>query len=220
MSNLVKFADALPKKQMDKKEVLNILGGEEYLPYISLHSNDGRFSDQGIPGGVFVLVKNKAPHSLGDTIDLAVLDWRWMAVKYNENGQEREYDPNSDRFDEWRTKANNKVKEVDGSEYWWGMDFLMYDYGSEEFASFYCQNKTLRRAAKEQLLDYTQKIVTLKTRRIESKGNRWWGVECFDCNVDHVDPPIEDIKQWVHKFNNPEAPQGAEEAEETDQEDR
>lgn len=206
-TDIVPFANNLPALPSDDHFSQKI-GAADYLGYIILHASQGKYSgpDFKISGGSFVYVNNNEPVDLGESVDVALLTYRMLAMRYGGESNERIYDVNDPKFDEFCAKAKiNDYQDKDGSRYYWGVEYLIYEYGSEKFCTLYCNNKTLQRLAKEKLHDYmrARKVCTLTSTYIDNKKHKWWGALATDCSVAHAPFDEEEAIRRINEFNNP-----------------
>lgn len=221
----VPFIDQLPALKQDEEAFDKGIGSGDYVPYIILHANNGKFigPPHTIPGGKFIMVKNQIPIDIGASIDCVPLEWRMLAMRYNASGMEREYDPESDRYATFQTKANSKIKEADGSRYYWGVEYLLYLPAIQQIATFYCNNPTQRRIAKEQIKTKMRSQQTWESKFIDPEGSdySWWGFIVTPCDQEYEAPDSDELTRRIETFTNPELaemPEGTEEAKDEDQE--
>lgn len=225
-SNLpVPFDDQLPALRQDEEAFDKGIGSGDYVPYIILHANNGKFigPPASIPGGQFIMVVNQTPNNIGASFDCIPLEWRMLAMRYNADGMEREYDPESDRWATFQNKADKKVKEADGARYYWGVEYLLYLPATKQVATFYCNNPTQRRVAKEQIKTKMRSQQTWESKFINPDASEysWWGFIVTPCDQDYEAPDLDELSRRIETFTNPELaemPEGTEEAEDEAQE--
>lgn len=215
MNELIPFDGSLPAVQ-NETALEEGIGSGDYIPYIMLHADNGKFRPD-IEGGLFILVRDQKPEVLASTIDVFLLEYRMLAMKYGSWGQDREYDTETDKWAFFKKNANSKIQEADGSRYYWGVEYLMYLPASEEIATFYCNNPTQRRAAKEQLKTKMRVQLTFTAKWIEGPQHQWWGFNVTPCDVQYKPGDLAEVTKRIEEFKNPEMPEGAEEAPAEDQ---
>ena len=215
---LVPFDGSLPAVQ-DEKALEEGLGSGDYIPYMMLHADNGKFRPD-IKGGLFILVKDQKPEVIGDSVDVFLLAYRMLSMKYGKWGQDREYNTESERWNLFKEKANAKTQEADGSRYYWGVEYLMYLPATKEIVTFYCNNPTQRRAAKEQLKTKMRAQLTFSADWIEGPQHKWWGFKVTPCDVQYPQGDFAEVTKRIKEFMNPEfaaMPEGTEEAPAEDQ---
>lgn len=216
MSNLpVPFDNQLPAVQ-DESALEEGIGSGDYIPYIMLHADNGRYRPE-LKGGIFLLVKDQKPEPLGSSIDVYLLEYRMLAMKYGAWGQDREYNSETEKWELFKKKANAKTEEPDGSRYYWGVEYLMYMPARKEIATFYCNNPTQRRVAKEQLKTKMRVQLTFTADWIEGPKHKWWGFKVTPCDVVYEPGDLAEVTKRLEEFKNPDSVEGAEEAPPEDQ---
>lgn len=221
----VPFDAQLPALRQDEDAFDKGIGSGNWVPYIILHANNGKFIGPPhlIKGGQFIMVENQTPNDIGASFDCIPLEWRMLAMSYNAKGMEREYDPESDRFAMFQTKADKKVKEADGSRYYWGVEYLLYLPATKQVATFYCNNPTQRRVAKEQIKTKMRSQQTWESGFIDpdTSDYSWWGFNVKPCDQEYEAPDSAELTRRIEEFTHPELaemPEGTEEAEDEAQE--
>lgn len=212
-NQLVPFDGTLPAVQ-DEKALEDGIGSGDYTPYIMLHADNGKYRPD-IKGGLFILVRDQKPEVLGASIDVFLLEYRMLSMKYGDWGQDREYDTETEKWELFKKKANSKIQETDGSRYYWGVEYLMYLPASKEIVTFYCNNPTQRRAAKEQLKTKMRVQLTFTADWIEGPQFQWWGFKVTPCDVQYEQGDLTKVTKCIEEFKNPklsEMPEGTEEA--------
>lgn len=163
-------------------EVAKKLGsGRTYLPYFQVVQSGSKMAlpPFDLPLGTFGLKRSKTKaDDLTPEIDGFLVHWLPKAMFLGEGKIKSNYDPDSEEFLEWRKLAEAKV-----DNYAWGYEFLVYLGDLGEFATFFCSNPTMRRAASEVLFDKIRKVVTLSAVRIHDSKNSWIGLECIRCST-------------------------------------
>lgn len=194
------FADSTALAIPAPKDMTSALDeGNQYstLSYLSIVQGQSKAakSPYKIPVGNMV-IKGRNDHlvDLGEHFDGALLDVRYRATEYNKVTGDFSvvYNQESEVFKIFQTAANqerqerNKPRTID---HYWGFEFLVYVGDTGEFVSLYCNNPTLRRAARENLFAYVRKgNVTISSVVIKDpkKGNEWNSLVATDCETPFV----------------------------------
>jgi len=208
------LAEALGDTPDDK--IVEELGvGGRYLPYLSIVQSGSKLSNPpfDLPIGNFALKRNKSvADDLGKEIDIFVCHWRTKAMLMDNSGIKSIFDKDSSEFKEWRRLAESKI---DG--YAWGFEFLVYLGETGEYATLFCNNPTLRRAATESIMAFTRKFATLEVVVVRDEKHQWKGIHAQRCSTPLSCPLcIEDAAQETDLFKTEVASGQGNEAEDLD----
>ncbi len=172
------------------------------LPYITLVQGLSQLAGppHQIQAGKFVLHTGKSEfEELGKEFDAFLLDMRYKATRWQDEKMTVITDPDSPLFREFQSLA-----EANTDGFRWGYEFLLYIGSIGSYATFYCNNISMRIAATQHLAPRMRTVCTVKQDFIEGKTHKWWSVKASDCNEPLAIPPnqeeaIEKIKSFqVH----------------------
>lgn len=201
------------------EEVSSMVSSGSWLPRIEIQgSSNNRVKEGKIAQGVFALVRSGDDfRDLGKQIDFLSITFRpkAMRLKNTPSGKPMAFfDRKSPEFAKIKTES-----EIKQSGCVWGPEFLIWLPAANTFATYFCNNPTMRRAApdlytimrREGTPDdkpiYDPKPATSRTHFIKTTTNSWWGA-LFE---PHSTPlPVPELENFAEvlcdelgKFKNP-----------------
>lgn len=196
--------------QTFNNDLFDKLAGDSYLGYLSLvqANSDVAKPPYMMPQGHYVLVEAQKPKDLGQSVCAAVIAWRPLARIIDKSGQNTAiasfFDPESEAFKEAMARSEGKQ---DGTIiYYFGFEYLLYLDEEGKFCTFYCNSKTSRRAAREQIHPLLDKVAVLTSQFIETKAFSWWGPQANMSTVALSNlPDVDDLKRILYTFQNPKS---------------
>jgi len=114
---------------------------------------------------------------LGKEFDVFLADMRYKATRWMDQKMTVTTDRESTMFREFGTNSDNGI---DG--YRWGFEFLLYVGSLGVYATLFCNNVSLRIAAKNYLVPRMRTVCTIKQDFIEGKKHKWWSLKSAECN--------------------------------------
>ena len=196
---LAKLAEAgLPVKFDDA--AFKDVSAADYLPRVQLMTAMSKKCKNGsFPLNHWAFVKDQEFVDLGETVDLAILAWRPKAIDTGDVVISC-YDPAHDEF--IRIKKSAPTKD---SGCMYGPEFLVYIPDHNEYATMFMGTKSSRRVAPG-VKALLHKAATMKSHEINGKKHDWFAPSVTACSTPFDTPPIEELKSFVEKFNNPPEP--------------
>ena len=200
------FLSGLPAPT-DVKVATDLGGAGIYLPYLTITQGSSPLCapPYSWPQGNFALKQGRSEvHNLGKELDVFICDWRPKAMFSDKarNVIKAIHDHEDPEFEEFKAKAEEREK-----GFFWGYEFLLYHGTTGKFMTMFCNNATLRRAAREKGFSYLHKKAIISTKPIQDKDYSWWGIEltplttAFDNPLDKecVIAQINAFKSAVHE---------------------
>lgn len=196
------FADSLPAPTAPK--IATDLGGSGiYLPYLVITQGSSPLCAPPYSWnqGNFALKQSRSEvHNLGKELDVFICDWRPKAMfsDKSKNVIKAIHDHQDPIFEEYKAKAEEKEK-----GYYWGYEFLLYHGTTGKFMTIYCNNPTLRRAAREKGFAYLHKKCILATKPIQDKDYSWWGIDLLPLTTAFDNPMDKDtVTAQINAFKS------------------
>lgn len=215
------FTD-LPSTNVADDSFNDVATATEYLQRLQLISK-GKYVDsrQAQGGDYAVIIDSDTCKSLGDTVDLLVLERRHKAIDMSDtNNILVSHDPTSELYSTIR--ANSSVKDS-GCQY--GVEFLVAERSTAKLYAFFFGTKSLRRVLQtmygymaltadqikarklEGVKPHPPLPVTLTTKNVRQKTYSWFVPEFQDCSTPFNSeqlPAPEKIKEEIIKFRTPD----------------
>jgi hypothetical protein len=199
------------EREIDK-EFEDLLGTSDYLPYVIIMGKSADLTGpphECIPGN-FYLIDNEGPTYIGPKMDVHITEYRMKALKYKKDIRViSSHDINDPLFESIKTtadklKASRQRSDENGFSYLWGPEYLIWLGDLGEFATFFCSNATLKRAAREMIHRRRGKVVTFEQNWIQTEQHSWWGIKVYDCSTPlAINPESTDyVNQVVQEFKN------------------
>jgi hypothetical protein len=186
--------------------------GANYLPYVIIvgKSADLTGPPHNCTAGDFYLIDNTGPTRLGDKIDVHITDYRMKALKYKKDLRViSSHDIEDPLYLEIKTISDKlsvikQQKDENGFSYLWGPEYLLWLGDIGQFATFFCSNKTLKRAAREVIHIRRGKIATFEHDWIVTPNYSWWGIKVYDCSTPLATKPksTDYVQEVVDAFKN------------------
>lgn len=181
----------------------------KWLPRIQLFgSSSNEVKEDKIRAGNHGLVSGKNVTDLGKEFDALSICFRPKAMDIGGDEILTNYVHTSAEF--LRMQAQSDVKD---SGCMFGPEFLIWVPAEQKWATYFCSNKTSRRAASD-LLGLMSKLVdgkpvivpapvTIKANLIKTAKYMWHGPVFTKCSTPFGFPTDESLAEEVEKFNNP-----------------
>lgn len=208
MNALTLIGNTLPAIEGLDEALKDQMGGGDYLPYIILNPNSGKWTGpsevfpDGIAGGNFLLVKNKKPKVLTKSMNVIPVQFRPLALKFPKGGTpDRVYDSKSPVFQSYMEMS--KIRDhADGAFYQWGVEVLFYLLDEGGLGTMFFNNKTLRRVFSEQIMGNMRQKVTATSKYIKDDKYQWWGIDVSKCDLDYDinADQMARVQSWAEKF--------------------
>ena len=111
------------------------------------------------------------------------------------------HDHQDPRFDEYKEIAEQPLESGLERTHWWGYEFLLYHGTTGKYMTLFCNNATLRRAAREKGFSYLHKSALFQTKAITDKNRTWWGMDVLPLSQP-FDNPIdqEELQEQIKNF--------------------
>lgn len=204
MSNELVKNDTGALVQVDQKYGDDVFGevssSGKWLPYITLFGvNAGEVAEDKIRAGNHGVKTGKNLTDLGSEFDCLVVAFRPKTMDLSGDSIITVYDHKSDEFK--RIAAQSDVKD---SNCMYGPEFLLWLPSLQKWATYFCSNKTSRRAAPD-LRTQMGKAATVKSILIKTAKYKWFGPVFTSCSTPFALPSDESLAEEVEKFNNPPA---------------
>lgn len=185
----------LPAKFDD--EDFKSVSAADYLPRLQLMTANSKKCKKGeFPINHYALVKGQDFIDLGETIDIAILAWRPKAIDMGEIVITC-HDPKNDEF--IRIQEQSKVK---NSGCMFGPEYLVYVPDQNEYATLFLGTKSARRMSPG-VKALMHKPATMKSQLIDNKKFEWFAPAVTACSTPFDTPSIEEIREYIEKFENP-----------------
>jgi hypothetical protein len=181
------------------------LSSSKYLPRLMLYGSKSDAVAMGkIPGGTYGLVTGKDNITpLGNEVDCLVISWRPTALDTRSEDTvvscHKKTDP---LFMEIANRADNEAD----SGCMYGPEYLVYIYALKKYATFLCGSKSTRKPEVAGVIKgLMSNNLTLKVTLAANKRFKWHVPVPIKCSTPHQLPTLDEIKEKVESFKNPDA---------------
>lgn len=195
-----------PGKYATENALSNVSKVGDWLPYIVLHSSSAAVKKKEIEGGHFGLHPSKGTIiDLGASFVALFLAWRPKAMQYKPKVLSF-YDSTSKEFKDVEERAKNTKDSGCGV----GPEFLVWLPDQRKFATYFLGNKTGRNESPNitgPLEDKGPFLCVQNAKLIEMGEYMWHGPETKKHDIPlskEQQPILAELKEQLHKFNNPD----------------
>lgn len=206
MSNEIAKNDPKPGAlvQVDQKYGDDVFGevstSGKWLPRVQLFGRtSNEVAEEKIKAGNHGLVTGKTLVDLGGEFDCLPVAFRPKAMDLSGDNIITVYDHQSAEFK--RIAVQSEVKE---SQCMYGPEFLIWVPKQQKWATYFCSNKTSRRAAPD-FKELLTLPATVRSTLIKTTKYMWHGPVFLPCSTPFDLPTDESLAEEVEKFNNPPA---------------
>ena len=184
----------------DDDEFANMSAGS-LLPRLELLTANSEDVKSGeATANTYRLVAGESLTSLGKEVEVIPVAMRFTAIHNSDDGLVAVHTHTPSKDEIFQSIMNTSDTQGFGSGAMYGPEFLLWLPSQSKFVSFFCNNKTARRAAGG-LKDLIGQPATMGNKKFENKKFTWFGFKVTASNVPVTNvPEADEMQAIVSKF--------------------